>query len=183
MKPVTLVTSRLVLDELLPSDRDLVVEYCRDPLFERFMLTPWPYQPEHADMFIEKVAPVGWATEREFTWAIRHDGEFLGVVGYREASRDIGYWLGGPHREHGYMSEAVTAVLDWVFASGRELVRWECVVGNAASMSVARKAGFRYTGERPSALGSRDGRPPLSWHAELAATDDRTPKAGWPRRE
>jgi RimJ/RimL family protein N-acetyltransferase len=180
VKPVTLTTDRLVLDELLPADRDLVVEYCRDPLFEKFMLTPWPYEPKHADMFIDNVAPVGWQTEREFTWAIRRDGVFLGVIGYRELTGDIGYWLGAPHRGHGYMPEAVAAVLDWLFATGHELVLWECVAGNAASLSVARSCGFRYTGEGPSALGSRDGKPPLSWHGELRATDDRTPKPGWP---
>lgn len=180
MMPVGLATPRLVLDELLPADRELVIEYCRDPIFESYMLTPWPYQPEHADMFIDKIAPAGWATGREYTWALRHDGTFLGVIGYRAATRDVGYWLGRPHRGHGYMTEAVDAVLEWLFSTDIDTVRWECVVGNLASMSVARKAGFRYTGEAPSALGSRAGRAPLSWHGELLASDDRAEKPGWP---
>lgn len=182
MIPVTLTTERLVLDLPVPDDRDLVVEYCRDPVFERFMLTPWPYEPQHADGFLGGLVPGGWAHGTEFTWALRHrtGGPLLGVIGFREATADLGYWLGAPHRGHGLMPEAAAAVLDWLFAQGRERVAWECVPGNTASASVARKAGFRFLGERPSALGSRDGLPATAWHAELLATDDRIPKPGWP---
>jgi RimJ/RimL family protein N-acetyltransferase len=182
MRPVTLQPERLVLDLPLPGDRDRVVEYCRDPVFERFMVTPWPYEPQHAEGFLSGLVPNGWADDTEYTWALRDDfgGPLLGVIGFREQTADLGYWLGRPHRGQGLMTEAVGSVLDWLFAQGRERVAWECIPGNAASASVARKAGFRYLGEHPSALGSRDGLPSLAWHAELRATDNRDPKPGWP---
>jgi RimJ/RimL family protein N-acetyltransferase len=181
MKPVELRTRRLTLDQPTRADRDLIVEYCRDPLFERFMLTPWPYQPEHADTFVDRYVPEGWRTDREFTWALRRDGVFLGVVGFREAAHDIGFWLGAPYRGNGYMPEAVTTVLDWAFdVRGADSVVWECMEGNVASMTVARKTGFAFTGAGPSLIPARDGSHPAAWHGRLHAEDDRAPKSGWP---
>lgn len=180
MKPVVLTTERLYLDQPTPADRDLVVEYCRDPLFETYLTTPWPYEPEHADTFIEELVPKGWAEDTEYTWAIRkaEGGELLGMMGYRTATRDVGYWLGAPHRRKGYTGEAVAAMTEWVFGLGEEMILWECVVGNTASASVARKLGFSYAGEAPSALAFRDGSHPLAWHGELQRVETR--ETEWP---
>lgn len=183
MDPVTLRTDRLVLDGVTTADADLVAEYCADPVFERFMSTPWPYTRAHASGFIEEYVPQGWADGRECTWALRHadGGALLGVIGWRRQLSMVGFWLGAPHRGHGYMPEALTAVVDWVFATQPvDLMRWECVVGNAASASVARACGFRYTGTRAGRIPARDGRRTTSWHGELRRDDDRTPTSGWP---
>ena len=181
MIPVVLRTERLVLDQ--PGERDipLITEYCQDPLFERYLTTPWPYTEEHARGFVTEFVPGGWADDREYTWAIREfeGGPLLGVVGNGVSPGGIGYWLGAPHRGSGYMTEAVRAVLDWAFERGAQRATWECVVGNVASAAVARKCGFRYTGERPTGAW-RDESRPLAWHGELAADDDRTEKDGWP---
>ena len=63
MIPVALSTQRLVLDLPVPDDRDLVTEYCQDPVFETFMTLPWPYRPEHATFFLEAIVPQGWAND------------------------------------------------------------------------------------------------------------------------
>lgn len=182
MIPVTLVTERLVLDAPTTGDRDRVAEYCTDPLFERFMTLPWPYQAKDADYFLGGLVPDGWNSGSEFTWAIRDrtGGPLLGMIGHRTALQDVGFWLGAPHRGKGLMTEAVGAVSDWLFGRGSELVHWECVLGNEASVSVARKAGFTFTGTAPSTIAYRDGSHPDSWHALLRATDSRAEKAGWP---
>ncbi|HEX4058411.1 MAG TPA: GNAT family N-acetyltransferase [Galbitalea sp.] len=180
MKPVILQTKRLVLDQPTLADVDLAVEYCQDPLFEEFMLTPWPYERHHAEEFIGTRVPGWWANDEEFTWAVRHDGEFVGMVGFRAAARDIGYWVGRPHRGRGYMPEAVGAVLDWVFGLDDGDVIWECVPGNAASAAVARKAGFRYTGEGTSLYAHRDRGHLVAWQGAISKSDSRDPKPGWP---
>jgi len=182
MRPVPLRTPRLRLDQPAASDRDLIVEYCRDPLFESFMTLPWPYEPRHADFFIEDLAPKGWATDGEYTWALRkHEGgPLLGVIGARAARNDVGYWLGAPHRGNGYMTEALGAVIAWLFDHGWGSIAWECVVGNRASAAVARAAGFRFAGERPTDLEFRDGTHPPAWHGVLARDDSREPQDGWP---
>ena len=180
MIPVVLGTERLVLDQPRDADRELITQYCQDPVFERFMTLPWPYEQKHADFFVDEFVPGGWATDTEYTWAIRRDGQFLGAIGYRASTTDLGYWLGAPHRGQGVMPESAAAVIDWLFGEGVPRLAWECVAGNVASASVARKVGFRFTGEAPTSLAYRDGSFPLSWHGRLAAGDDRTPKEGWP---
>ena len=183
MKPYTLRSERLVLDQPLPGDRDTVVTYCRDPLFETFMTLPWPYEPRHADYFIDELVPRGWESGGELTWALRQHsgGPLLGAIGWRATRNDIGYWLGAPHRGKGYMTEAVAAVTAHLFAEfALTEIGWECVVGNAASAAVARKTGFRYTGEAASDLAFRDGTHPSAWHGILAAGDT-TEKVGWPQ--
>jgi RimJ/RimL family protein N-acetyltransferase len=182
MKPVVLSTARLWLDQPTSDDRDLIVEFCRDPLFESFMTLPWPYEPRHADFFIDDLVPTGWATGSEFTWALReHEGgPLLGTIGARMARNDIGYWLGAPHRGKRYMVEALDCVVSWLFDQGWESISWECVVGNRASVAVARANGFRFTGERPTDLVFRDGSHPPAWHGELARDDPREPQEGWP---
>ncbi|MBU1589323.1 MAG: GNAT family N-acetyltransferase [Actinobacteria bacterium] len=180
MIPVALATERLVLDQPTIADVTLITEYCGDPVFEHYMNTPWPYERKHAVHFVEQYVPIGWEDDREYTWALRSGDDFLGVIGYREATHDIGYWLGAPHRGSGYMTEAAGAVVDWLFSVGRDHLAWECIPGNLASAAVARKIGFSFTGEGPSALTSRDDTVATAWHASLAATDDRAPKPGWP---
>lgn len=186
MRPTVLRTRRVVLDQPAVDDVDDIARYCTDPVFEHWMTTPWPYRREHAVGFVTDHVPGGWAEDREYTWALRGKdrGPLMGVLGIRvdpAGSCNLGYWLGAEHRGHGVMSEAVSAAADWAFSRRiTDLLRWEAVVGNAASLSVARRAGFRYIGVSPADIVSRDGARPASWRAELRRTDDRAPKPGWP---
>lgn len=180
MKPVTLHSTRLVLDQPTLDDVDLVTEYCQDPIFERYMLTPWPYERANAEQFIGTVIPLGWEDDTEYTWALRTNGVFLGLIGYRTQVRDVGFWLGAPHRGNGYMPEALGAVADWVFDREAGDLFWECIPGNLASAAVARKSGFSYLGDGPSLYPDRSGAEAIAWRGSLAPTDSREPKAGWP---
>jgi RimJ/RimL family protein N-acetyltransferase len=180
MKPVRLETPRLVLDQPTLNDVDLVTTYCQDPIFERYMLTPWPYQREDAEKFVGTVIPIQWDDDAEFTWALRRDGEFLGLVGFRAGANDLGFWLGAPHRGNGYMPEAVGAVADFAFERSNRPLLWECIPGNAASAAVARKAGFRYLGEGKSLYPDRRGAEAIAWRGTLSPDDSREPKPGWP---
>ena len=166
MRSISITTERLVLDQPVSSDRNRIAEYCRDPAFESYMTLPWPYEPKHADFFIDQVAPNGWARKTEFNWAIREGVgmPILGAIGYRLRNNDLGYWLGAPHRGNGYMTEALVGVTDWLFSIGTKQVLWECIVGNTPSANVAQRAGFEYTGERPSDVKFRDGSHPPAWH-------------------
>lgn len=180
MKPVRLETSRLVLDQPTLDDVDLVTDYCRDPIFERYMVTPWPYRRSDAELFIGELVPRWWNEDSEYTWALRLDGELIGVIGYRTHGKDIGFWLGKPHRGEGYMTEAVAAVLDWIFERSDDDVLWECMPGNAASVAVARKNGFSFQGSGIAIFTNRDGDHPIAWKGTLGKIDSREPKSGWP---
>jgi len=183
MIPVTLSTERLVLSAPTASDIDRITEYCQDPMFERYLTTPWPYERRHAEGFVEVIAPNGWATDAEYTWAIREgeSDELLGMISWRAARADVGFWMGAPHRGRGYASEALATVCEWVFVE-RDIDRiaWETVAGNLDSARVARAVGFRYLGEGSVQLAFRDGSHPDGWHGELRRDDDDSAKDGWP---
>jgi RimJ/RimL family protein N-acetyltransferase len=182
MRAARLSTARLVLDAPTAGDVQLITQYCQDPVVASYTTVPSPYLRSDAEYFVEQVVEPGWVSGDEYTWALRDaDGSPLkGVVAWRRANRDLGFWLGGPHRGFGLMAEAVGAVCDWLFLQGEELVNWEAIVPNRESLSVARRAGFAYTGEAPAVVTARDGSHPLAWHGVLLATDSRTPKPGWP---
>ncbi len=183
MEPFVIRTDRLVLDQPHAGDVADIAQYCTDPVFERFLVTPWPYEREHAEGFVTGFVPGGWARGTEWTWAIREDegGPVLGVVSVRIDSGMVGYWLGAPHRGRGILPEALGAVIEAVFArTEHDRLLWECVVGNVASMRAAQKCGFRFTGEAPGLIPGRDGSPTLSWTSELDREGPREPTADWP---
>ncbi|MCU1545420.1 MAG: hypothetical protein JWP30_520 [Homoserinimonas sp.] len=184
MKPFVLESARLRLDSLQASDSARVHQYCQDPQFERFLTIPWPYRPHDADFYINEHVPRGWTGGSELTWALRATGgDFLGVLCLRLPRGDVGYWLGAEHRGNGFMPEALSALADWVFTTRfaeLEQLSWEAMTGNFASMAVARKAGFTYTGTAPARLPVRDGSHPPAWNGVLRAGDDRSVKPGWP---
>lgn len=181
MKPVTLHSARLVLDQPTLDDVELITEYCNDEAFGgQSMTTPWPYERRHAVDFVSRRVPGWWAADSEYTWAIRQEGIIIGMIGYRTGNHDIGYWLGAEYRGRGLVPEAVNRVLDWVFASGVREVFWETTVGNTSSMAVARKTGFTFRGTQTAVFTARDGSHPPTWQGAIAASDSRDPKPGWP---
>jgi RimJ/RimL family protein N-acetyltransferase len=183
MRPTTIVTPGLVLDPPTSRDIDLVAEYCRDPLFERYMVTPWPYEREHAEFFIERIVPAGWEHGVELTWAVRERaaGPLLGMIGWRREHSDIGYWMGAPHRGAGRMAEALRATTAWVLEHADvDVVRWWTVLGNDASVRVARAAGYTFTGEGLSIGPDRSGERVPAWLAEFRRGDSGAPQGGWP---
>jgi len=183
MEPFSLTTKRLVLDQPTIRDIDNIVLYCTEPVFKEFMTTPWPYQRQHAESFVSRFVPHGWSSGTEWTWAIRgrDSQDMIGAISIRTGSGMVGYWLGRRHRGRGVMTEALRAVIDAVFdRSDRQHVRWECVVGNVASLRVAKSVGFRFTGEQLGIIPGRDGDLTPSWTGILSRVHDRTPQLGWP---
>ena len=67
---------------------------------------------------------------------------------------NVGYWLGKQHWGHGYMTEALRALVNHVFAlSGADAIYSGAFADNRASLRVQEKAGFVHAGE--TALFSR----------------------------
>ena len=65
----------------------------------------------------------------------------------------IGYWIGAPYARHGFMREAIIAVVHHAFTR-MDLSRIEaaCLPENAASRGVLEKSGFKYEGVAQSYL-------------------------------
>lgn len=62
-------------------------------------------------------------------------------------SASLGYWIGAPYARQGYMSEALTAVLDFGFTTlGLHRIEAACLPSNEASQGLLRKVGFHEEG-------------------------------------
>lgn len=182
MQPFELESSRVRLEVPRTADLAAIYEACQDEQLQRFTTVPIPYTWGDAQYFVSQIVERGWMTGREYTWGLREPGSSLlvGMASIRMMHHDVGFWAAPGARGRGLMTETVRLIADWAFAEGVEDVKWEGYVGNVASAGVARRAGFTYTGVGPGLQPDRDRRHPPCWQARLKATDDRTPKAGWP---
>lgn len=152
----TLVTRRLVLRPLQPSDAEAIDRLCgRDHEVVRWLTSmPWPPQDGAAATFVA-AAIDGDPLIGEAAFAVTLGGVLIGLVGIR-ASGDladhpdcpsIGYWIGRPFQGFGYASEAAAAALGWGFAAhGSQAMAARAFADNAASLKVLSRLGFRVTG-------------------------------------
>ncbi|GGA36732.1 GNAT family N-acetyltransferase [Pelagibacterium lentulum] len=89
-------------------------------------------------------------TPETITFAVcEKKGGLIGFCGtHREGQfTEIGYWLGQPYWNRGYMSEALKAVLEWYFANSQSDTLISGVFYfNTASLAVQKKFGFVETG-------------------------------------
>lgn len=130
-------------------------------------LTPWEpiWAPDHLTRksFTNRVY---WA-QRSISggtavplFLIRRDDEaVLGAITLDNIRRGpsqsatTGYWIGEPYARHGYMREAVEAVVHYAFTT-LDLSRVEagCLPENTASRALLEKCGYKYEGVAQSYL-------------------------------
>ena len=90
------------------------------------------------------------------------DDAFLGAIGLvfavHEPEAEIGYWLGRPHWNQGYMTEAVERMLRYAFETlGLERVRGGAFPNNPASLRVQLKCGMSLVGREMQPAPARGG--------------------------
>ena len=83
VQPVTLESARVRLDLPTRADTAAITEACQDPEIVRWTTVPTPYREQDARTFVDALVGPGWASDREYTWAIRPAGST---------------WLGGHHQ-------------------------------------------------------------------------------------
>lgn len=118
-------------------------------------LVPWPY-PENGvhDFLKEMVLPTQGINR--WTWAIFHKenkSEVIGVVDLwrKGCPENRGFWLAKKHWSKGYMTEAVTPVMDYAFNFlGFEKLVFANAVGNNRSRRVKEKTGAKFIETRPA---------------------------------
>jgi len=153
-------TERLVLRRPRLEDVLAIVLACQDPDVPRFMPeVPIPYGEQDARRFLASVDRA-WRESDERTFAIaRGDDVYLGSVSValREGG-SVGYMLSSSARGHGFMTEAVRAVVRWAReVHGIESLQLWTHPDNLASQGVAERAGFARLGERRCDTPFRDG--------------------------
>ncbi|GAC68626.1 GNAT family N-acetyltransferase [Gordonia soli] len=178
----TLATDRLLLRAPdRQRDADDVFHACQDPLIQRYTLVPVPYTRADAATFFDRaVRP----TSNVFVIRRAVDDAFVGVCGVREVAPgegSIGFWCAPTMRGHGYLREAVRAILDVVTSGadgpGFRTVRWRAMTDNIGSARVAAAVGFAYTGPEWEDV---HGVPTQMSTARWSVDEDPPEARGWP---
>jgi len=155
MTAPTLSTTRLILRAHVPEDFEFVASMWADPKVVRFIGAGVPLTRDEAWLKFLRF-PGHWAMTGFGSWAIEEiaSGKLIGEVGFIERNLErsqplagipeLGYAVVPDAAGKGYVSEAVTRVLEWGRAHFGP-VRILAVIspGNEASVRVAQKCGFR----------------------------------------
>ncbi len=150
----TLYTDRLVLRRFVVGDAESMFEnWANDERVTRFLTWPPHPSPEVTKQILE-----AWCADYEktdaYNWAMEYNGTLIGgvsVVQFDEQSErvELGYCMGVEFWNKGLMSEAVKAVIGYLFAEiGVNRIEISHAVKNPASGRVAQKCGLVFEGTK-----------------------------------
>lgn len=182
LRDLQLTTERLVLRQPTEDELSAIADVAAGGISrpgERPFLMAWPDDPvERARRVLQMYwSHIGaWTRDEwELSLGVFRDGTPLGMVGLMGSEfrvlREVKTWswLGLAHQQHGYGTEARTALLHLAFA-GLDAVaaRTEVFQDNAGSQGVSRKLGYRPDGISRDVL---DGEPIISDRLRLTRED------------
>ncbi|MGB3713175.1 MAG: GNAT family N-acetyltransferase [Candidatus Promineifilaceae bacterium] len=151
----TITTTRLVLRPFTQDDAPEVHHLAGNRAIAATTLNiPYPYEEGVAEAWIgthrEKFENREGAT---FAVTLRESATLIGAIGIviKEHDRgEMGYWLGQPYWNQGYMTEAARAIIAFGFSElSLNKITASHIVGNPASGRVMEKAGMKYEGCSP----------------------------------
>ena len=149
-----LETERLILRDFVKDDWQRVLEYQSDPLYLRY--NEWTERtPDAVQDF------VGWFLDQQrqnprikyqLAVVLKSTNQLIGNCGVRmnkvdDVDANIGYELDPKHWNHGYVTEAAHAIVDFGFEHfGVHRIWADCVADNIGSAHVLEKLGMRLEG-------------------------------------
>lgn len=114
-------TDRLLLRMPVAGDIPRLVEYANHPSISKMTLNvPHPYHEKDAISWIN-MANQGFEEKNHFVFAIckLSDDQFMGGIGLRLNNRfnhaELGFWIGTPFWNNGYVTEATGKILEFGF--------------------------------------------------------------------
>lgn len=148
-----LETERLILRPIKLEDADRIYEcWAKDPQVTEYMT----WNP-HQDVEVTRQLVDLWvkayrdpATVR-YGITLKDGGDLIGMVdvpAWHSGVPELGYVLGKDYWSHGYMTEAVKAVTEYLFKRGCPSVLIEANTDNVPSNIVAEKCGFTFIGSQ-----------------------------------
>jgi RimJ/RimL family protein N-acetyltransferase len=174
---VTLETSRLLLRQPRSGDAPRLAKLLNNfAVSGKLSRVPYPYKVSDAEWWLgtwRADKPVG---ETGFTIELPGEG-LIGHCGLHPDTQGtvIGYWLGEPFWNRGFMSEAAAAVVAWYFATSTAAHLDSGVFAfNKASLAVQSKLGFTTIGTSK--------RHCLARQEDLRHIDTRLTRARWDER-
>ncbi|MTI43780.1 RimJ/RimL family protein N-acetyltransferase [Roseibium hamelinense] len=152
MNATKIITDRLTLRPARLKDLESCAEMLGDYEVAK-MLTrvshPYDMQVGRDFLGAAERAWRDWHVSDELLFHIDLDDRMIGGVSLRKLRETprIGYWLGQRFWGRGYMSEAVHAVIAWLFENtSHNAIKSEAMDENPASLRVMQKMGFRVVG-------------------------------------
>jgi ribosomal-protein-alanine N-acetyltransferase len=117
----------------------------------------WPADATASSAFRQRLryGKREWLSDQSYGFLIfrREDGRVVGGVTLGQVRRGVaqtaslGYWIGAPYQRQGYMTEALTLLIEHGFNSmGLHRIEAACLPENAASRGLLLKLGFREEG-------------------------------------
>ena len=146
---VELRTRRLLLRQPRADDAARIVRYLNNfRVAGNLARVPYPYRETDAVWWLRTWRPDKPASETGFTIDLPGEG-LIGHAGFHPDAQGtvIGYWLGEPFWNRGFMTEAARAILDWYFETTDAVTLASGVFHfNKASLAIQKKLGFTETG-------------------------------------
>jgi RimJ/RimL family protein N-acetyltransferase len=110
-------TERLVLSQLEERDIPFIVEYLQHRIFSDLTSNiPYPYVENDARSWV-KMSKEAFDNNAGYTFAIRNkEGQIIGAIGLHDRDDDkaeLGYWIGIPYWNKGYVTEAAEAIVNF----------------------------------------------------------------------
>lgn len=146
-------TERLILRRLEMSDAPRVQQFAGAVEIAANTLTmPHPYEDGVAQIFIENVSE-RWDKGSDFVFciALKSDNLLMGVIGVHpdmgNHRAEIGYWLGVPFWNKGYVTEAARRIVQFGFEDLHlNRIHAAYFARNPASARIMQKVGMTYEG-------------------------------------
>ena len=146
----SIATERLLLRPVQNDLAQSLFDHINDWEVMRWLASPpWPYTLRDMQEWIAR-SNAARSAGCDADYAIILSGAPIGMIGItgRSTGPVLGYWLARPFWGRGFMSEAATALLAQVFASGESFIASGILAGNTASLRLQQKLGFRVVNER-----------------------------------
>lgn len=114
-----LQTERLILSQLEEKDIPFIVELLQHRIFSDLTSNiPYPYVENDARSWVE-MSKEAFENNTGYTFAIRNkEGQIMGAIGLHDREDDkaeLGYWIGIPYWNKGYVTEAAKGIIDFGF--------------------------------------------------------------------
>jgi [ribosomal protein S5]-alanine N-acetyltransferase len=191
LRDPVVTSKRLLL--LLPSTERLteLVRLLQEPSVARWTLNiPYPYRTADGRSWLRRV-PAHRRAGSDLTLQIvrRSDRRLVGGIGLHKIDAahrraELGYWVGRPFRRQGFATEAARALCGFAFRRlGLHRLEARLFPGNAGSVTVLRRAGFRREGRLRKSVAKPDGFRDEVVYGRLAGSAASPPRVGGRRRD
>lgn len=146
-------TSRLILRKISQDDISDIFEITSDSTITKFLTWEPHSNIEKTKKFIESVIAKYDNANLPSQWGIvlKENSKLIGITGctmidFDHRKAEISSLMNNAYSSNGYMTEANSAIVDYLFQNGYHRIQAKVEISNLASCRMLEKSGFRYEG-------------------------------------